>query len=516
MAHVVESRKAASVNPLKMSQPLGAAFAFMGLESCMPVMHGSQGCTSFGLVLLVRHFKEAIPLQTTAMNEATTVMGGFDNLEKAVLNIRQRAKPGLIAICSTGLTETKGDDVEGYLKLIAQRHPETADTQIVYVSTPDYVGAFQDGWAKAVTALVSQLPREQEPRQADRVNVLPGCHLTPGDLEEIRELIEAFGLQACMVPDVSGSLDGHIPDSWLGTTLGGSSLEDMRSLGAAVHTLAIGEQMRPAAEALQARCGVPYTLFDRLTGLRAVDAFVAELMRISGRQPTAKVRRQRSQLVDAMLDAHFHTGHVKVALAAEPDLLWACAQTLSEMGAEVAACVTTTPSPLLEKLPVGEVVIGDLEDLERLSQAAGCDLLMTHSHGRQAAQRLGKPLLRIGIPTFDRVGNSHRCMVGYRGTRQFLYEVANLMMEQIHPHGPNDWPLTPAAEAAATTQARITSGACQSETCADDEGSTTASASGCCGSAAVPAAHVSASIPRLNRQAADPSTLQSRLWAASA
>src|SRR5574343_1340406 len=137
MALVSESKKACAVNPLKMSQPLGAAYAFMGLEGCMPVMHGSQGCTSFGLVLLVRHFKEAIPLQTTAMNEATTIMGGFENVEKALLNIRSRAKPALIAMCSTGLTETKGDDVEGYLKLVQQRHPEVADTAIVYVSTPD-------------------------------------------------------------------------------------------------------------------------------------------------------------------------------------------------------------------------------------------------------------------------------------------------------------------------------------------------------------------------------------------
>lgn len=156
MALVTESKKACAVNPLKMSQPLGAAYAFMGLDSCMPVMHGSQGCTSFGLVLLVRHFKEAIPLQTTAMNEATTIMGGYDNLAKALLNIRQRAKPQLIAICSTGLTETKGDDVEGYLTLARQKHPELADTAIVYVSTPDYVGAFQDGWAKAVEAVINQ------------------------------------------------------------------------------------------------------------------------------------------------------------------------------------------------------------------------------------------------------------------------------------------------------------------------------------------------------------------------
>lgn len=452
MAIVTESKKACAVNPLKMSQPLGAAYAFMGLASCMPLMHGSQGCTSFGLVLLVRHFKEAIPLQTTAMNEATTIMGGYDNLEKALLNIRQRAKPQLIAICSTGLTETKGDDVDASIALARQKHPALDDTEVVYVSTPDYVGAFQDGWAKAVTRLVSTLPATDTPRRAHWVNVLPGSHLSPGDLEELRELIEAFGLRPVFVPDVSGSLDGHIPEDWLGTTLGGTALADLQELGGAAHTLAIGEQMRPAAQALEARCGVPFTLFDRLTGLTATDAFVQKLAALSGRAVPARIRRQRSQLVDAMLDGHFHFGNVKVALAAEPDLLWSAGMMLADMGAELAVAVTTTQSPLLAQLPTGQVVIGDLEDFEQLAQAAGCDLLMTHSHGRQAAERLGKPLLRIGIPMFDRIGNAHICHVGYRGTRSFIYQVGNLLIEQIPHHGPNDWPLPAASLAAATVQ----------------------------------------------------------------
>ena len=61
---------------------------------------------------------------------------------------------------------------------------------------------------------------------------------------------------------------------------------------------------------------------------------------------------------------------------------------------------------------------------------------MTHSHGRQAAERLGKPLFRIGIPMFDRIGNAHICHVGYRGTRNLVYEVGNLMIDQIAHHGP--------------------------------------------------------------------------------
>lgn len=452
MAHVVESRKACTVNPLKMSQPLGASFAFMGLDACMPVMHGSQGCTSFGLVLLVRHFKEAIPLQTTAMNEVTTILGGYENIESALLNIRTRAKPRLIAICSTGLTETKGDDVEGYLQLARQRKPELADTELLYVSTPDYTGGFEDGWRHAATAIVQAFADPAAPRDPMRVNLLPGSHLTPADIEELRELIESFGLSAIVLPDISGSLDGHIPPDWRGTTLGGTTLEDMRAAGGSALTLAIGEQMRDAAQALQTRCGVPFELFERMTGVEACDRFVSALAGLSGRAVPPRLRRQRSQLLDAMLDGHFHLGGVKAAIAAEPDLLLAVAGLLHEMGAELTCCVAPTTSPVLQKVPAETVLIGDLEDFEQ--GAAGCDVLLTHAHGRQAAHRLGKPLLRIGFPIFDHIGNAHRLRVGYRGTRNLVFELANLMIDQIPHHGPQDWPLPPEALRVAQGSAR--------------------------------------------------------------
>jgi nitrogenase molybdenum-iron protein NifN len=214
--------------------------------------------------------------------------------------------------------------------------------------------------------------------------------------------------------------------------------------------------MRPAAEALQRRCGVPCTVFDRLTGLTATDALVRLLSEIAGLPVPPKIRRQRSQLVDAMLDGHFHFGKVRVAVAAEPDLLFAVAMMLTEMGAELAVAVTTTHSPLLERLPVSEVLIGDLDDFERQAEASACDLLLTHSHGRQAAERLGKPLFRIGIPMFDRVGNAHICHVGYRGTRNLVYAVGNLLIEQQPHQGPQDWPLPAAARSAAVAHVPAT------------------------------------------------------------
>jgi nitrogenase molybdenum-iron protein NifN len=451
MAIVTTIKKSCTVNPLKMSQPIGGALAFMGVRKTMPLLHGSQGCTSFGLVLFVRHFKESIPLQTTAMSEVATVLGGYENVEQAILNIYKRTKPELIGICSTGVTEIKGDDVEGFIKLFRKNHPDFADYPLVYVSTPDFAGAFQDGWAKTVTRIIEALvPHGPAVRDQLRVNILPGCHITPGDIDALRDVFDDFGLIPAFLPDLSGSLDGHIPEDFTPTTLGGIGVEEIADMGCAGWTIAIGTQMRGAAEVLRNHTGVPVRLFERLCGLRPNDEFFAFLSEISGKPVPAKYRRQRSQLVDAMLDGHFHTGGRKLAIGAEPDLLFDIGSMLHEMGAEIVAAVSTTSSPVLEKFAADEVLIGDLEDLETRASARGADFLITHAHGRQMAARLGLPFFRIGLPIFDRLGAPHQVSIGYKGTRDLIFAVANLLMEHNEAHReatPDSWRETAQQEA---------------------------------------------------------------------
>ncbi|WP_407185437.1 nitrogenase iron-molybdenum cofactor biosynthesis protein NifN [Bradyrhizobium centrosematis] len=449
MALVLSPSKACAVNPLKMSQPIGGAYAFMGLRGAMPLLHGSQGCTSFGLTLFVRHFKEAIPLQTTAMSEVATVLGGFENLEQAILNISNRAKPKIIGICSTGVTETNGDDVDAYLKLIRSKYPQLAKLPLVYVSTPDFKGAFQDGWEKAVTRMVEVLvdgPSAHGLRDPLKVNVLPGCHLTPGDLDELRVVLEDFGLCASFLPDLAGSLDGHIPDEFTSTTIGGIEVDEIASMGRAGWTIAIGAQMRRPAEVMKAKTGVPFRVFERLCGLGPIDEFMTVLSEISGRPIPLKYRRQRSQLADAMLDAHFHIGGRKLAIGAEPDLLFDLSNLLHDMGAHVTVAVTTTQSEVIQRIKTKQVLIGDLEDLEELAKKRHCDLLITHSHGRQAAARLEVPFHRAGFPTFDRLGAGQRVSVGYRGTRNLIFEIANLVIahrDESERPTPDSWRSTP-------------------------------------------------------------------------
>jgi nitrogenase molybdenum-iron protein NifN len=433
MAKVETGGKNVTVNPLKLSQPLGGATAFMGLEGAMPMLHAAQGCTAFALVLLVRHFREAIPFQTTAMNEVTTILGGLDNLEQAIINVANRAHPKVISICSSGLTEARGEDIRGDLKLIRARHPELADTALVYAKTPDYTGSFQDGWAAAVKAIVEELVEPLPGRNLRQINILAGAHLTPADIEEIRDTAEAFGLAPIILPDISGSLDGHVAESYVPTTLGGTTLADIRRMSRSVVTLALGRQMEAAARCLETRCGVPVEIYPRLTGLLAWDGFIAALARHSGRPVPQAIRRRRSQLLDAMLDGHFYFGGKRIAIAAEPDVLLTLSQFLADMGAHVAVAVSPNQNAVLEHLPAERVLVGDLDDLE---QAAGaCDLIVGNSHARRVAERLGAAFFPAGFPVFDRLGAAHVLAAGYRGTRDLIFSIGNLLMAEHGAQG---------------------------------------------------------------------------------
>ncbi len=109
-----KSTKPLQVNPIKLSQPMGATLAFLGVDRCMPLMHGGQGCTSFTKVYLTRHFCEPIAIQTTAVTDVTAILDGGDySIVEAVKNITAKVTPSLIGLHTTGLTETKGDDIRG-------------------------------------------------------------------------------------------------------------------------------------------------------------------------------------------------------------------------------------------------------------------------------------------------------------------------------------------------------------------------------------------------------------------
>lgn len=443
MAEIIRHPKALAVNPLKSSAPAGAALAFLGIHRAMPVFHGSQGCTAFAKVFFVRHFREPIPLQTTAMDQVATVMNADDNVVQALATVCSKSKPSLVGLATTALAETQGTDIHRLVRNFRERHPQYDTIPVAAVNTPDFTGCLETGYASAVKGILdATVPNTAGTglvgKRKKQVNLILGAHMTPGDVEAIKEWVELFGLRPVAVPDLADSLDGHlIPEDTTPVTLGGTPISELQTLGEAAATIVVGRSLKGAADLLAERTGVPDYRFDGLLGLEACDQLTATLAELAGIAVPEKLERHRAQLQDAMVDTHFMTGLRRVAIAADPDLLLQLSTLLASMGSEIVAAVAPVKAASLASLPTAQAHIGDLEDLEQLARAGGAELLIANSHAAATAARLGVPLLRAGMPQYDLVGGFCKTWVGYRGTRQALFDLANLVLQHhdtIAPH----------------------------------------------------------------------------------
>ncbi|MBW4604766.1 MAG: nitrogenase iron-molybdenum cofactor biosynthesis protein NifN [Calothrix sp. FI2-JRJ7] len=437
MAIVSITNTSVAVNPLKHSQAVGATLAFMGFAGVMPVLHGSPGCSTFAQIPLTQHLGEIIPLSTTGMTEVVTVLGCEENIKQAIISLVHQHHPEILGLCTTGLTETRGDDMARFLKEIRQL-PELNNLPMVLVSTPDFKGSLQDGYAAAVESIVKEIPTVGKPNtQSKQITILASSAFTPGDIQQIKEMCLDLELDPIVLPDLSGLLDIDFNnyDSTNNSTLNravtrsGTTLERLQLVGNSSFTLALGESMRSSARILQQRFKVPYDVFTEFVGLDATDKLLYALFKISGNAVPEKYRIYRRQLQQAMLFTHLKLSCKKVSVALEPDLLWLTIDFLQSMGVSIHAAVTTGRSPLLEKIPIQSVTIGDLEDFEQL--AAGSDLLIANSNASAIAKRLSIPLYHQGIPIFDRLGNIFATKLGYRGAMQYLFDIANEINAQI-------------------------------------------------------------------------------------
>jgi nitrogenase molybdenum-cofactor synthesis protein NifE len=416
--------KNATVNPQKNSPALGATLAYLGIDGMLGLLHGAQGCSTFIRLQLSRHFKESIALNSTSMSEEAAIFGGWENLKLGLNRVMEKFKPAVVGVMTSGLTETMGDDVRSAIVHFREAHPEHDAIPVIHASTPDYCGSMQEGYAAAVEAIVATIPEGGETVKW-QVNLLPGSHLTPAEVEEVASLCEAFGLDPIVIPDISNALDGHIDATVSALSVGGIGINRIRAAGRSEATLYFGDSLADAAEVLKKKFDIPCYGFTSITGLAEVDLLMTTLAALSGRSIPEKFRRWRSRLMDAMVDSHYQFGLKKVALALEADHLKGMTRFLAGLGCEIQVAIAATRTRGLDALPVENLFVGDLEDMEET--AAGADLLVANSNGRQAAKTLGiNAHLRTGMPVFDRLGANQKMWVGYQGTLNLVFEVANI------------------------------------------------------------------------------------------
>jgi len=419
--------KPLQINPIKLSQPMGALLCFLGIKNCMPLMHGAQGCASFSKVFFTRHFSDPIAVQTTAVNDITAVIDGGDySISEAIKNITKKVEPDLVGLFTTGITETKGDDIKGASFLLRKEQLMT------YVHTPDFEGGLESGFAKSIEGIIEQLIKPTQKIDTKKVLIIPNVNFTPIEIEKIKEQISLFGFDCFALPDLSESLDGHLGLKQGALSSGGIAVDDIKNLGDSSVVITIGDSVKKSGEKfLDINENTKHLHFNTISGLINADKFYKEIMEFKGiLKPAPSIVRWRKRLQDALLDTHFAIGGTNVVIALEVDQALSIATTIIEAGAKVKTIVIPTKSNALENLKCKNIVVGDFEDVENFLEDA--DLLISNYHGERIAHKHKKTLLLRGFPNYEIVGNQMLNDTLYEGSCYLLFEIANIINSYNH------------------------------------------------------------------------------------
>ncbi|RQW62102.1 nitrogenase iron-molybdenum cofactor biosynthesis protein NifN [Vibrio viridaestus] len=424
--------------PLKTSPATGATLASMGFQRTIPLMHGSQGCGAFAKVFLIQHLREPIPLQNTAIDQVSAVMGGDENLYEALKLLCEKQGPDMISVMTTGLTEMQGSDIYRVIATFKQQNPQFAATRIVSIHTPDFIGSMQTGYVQAVDSTIRQLVQEPTKRDKQRkqVNVLCSIGCTAADIETLRRYIEAFNLDAVFIPDLSLSLDGHLADpDFSATSTGGTSVLEVEMMSESDLTIVVGPSFESTAKWLNTRFNIPYVNIGMGMTINQTDELIMTLSKLSRHPVPAWITRARKRLQDAMLDSHFLLTNERFVIALEPDLASGYCQLLDSIGTVVSQIVTTVDHAILEQLPAKSIEIGDLSRINMAGNKA--KLLISNTHAAHVVEP-GYPVLRAGYPCHDQFGNMDIKQLGYEGCRERLFALANLLLrhhvDEVAPH----------------------------------------------------------------------------------
>ncbi len=252
-------------NACKLCAPLGASIAFRGIENCIPLIHGSQGCSTYIRRYVISHFKEPIDIASSNFSESSAIFGGGDNLKTALDNLIRQYDPEAIGIATTCLSETIGDDVRLYIDQYRKSKQGGKVPALIHASTPSYQGTHMEGYHEAITATVKAVA--QGGPCDGSVNLIPGF-LSAEDLRHLKEILTAFGITFTMLPDYSETLDGEAWAEYRKLSSGGTPVGIDQGYGKGQATIQLGLSLKglnTAASCLEEKfavravtCGLPY------------------------------------------------------------------------------------------------------------------------------------------------------------------------------------------------------------------------------------------------------------------
>ncbi len=433
----IKERSALVVNPAKTCQPIGAMYAALGIHGCLPHSHGSQGCCSFHRMHLTRHFRDPIVASTSSFTEGACVFGGKSNLKKGIETVFEIYNPDVIAVNTTCLSETIGDDLHEII--FSTKIPE--GKTVIYASTPSYQGSHVTGFANMTKAMVTHLANENKIVDNGKLAIIPG-YVEPSDMTEIKRIMNIIGIPFIMFPDTSGVVNAPNTGKYEMYPEGGVTVEELRDLGNCEGTVAMGKfASEAAAFELEKKCDVEAHITKIPLGIKATDDMIMQLLELTGKSVPKELEVERGQLVDLMVDVHNHYHGKKVAIFGDPDIVIAMTEFAISLGMIPTCVLTGTPGAAFEReinAMLAEAGIegakvkasGDLMTLHQWIQNDPVDMLIGNTYGKYIARAENIPLVRLGFPILDRVGHSYFPTVGYKGAMRIIEKISTAFLDK--------------------------------------------------------------------------------------
>ena len=436
----VKEREGLTINPAKTCQPIGAMYAALGIHGCLPHSHGSQGCCSYHRSTLTRHYKEPVMAATSSFTEGASVFGGQANLLQSVETIFSVYDPEVIAVHSTCLSETIGDDLQQITKKASDDGKIPEGKYVIYASTPSFVGSHVTGYANMVTGMAEQFAVSTGEKN-EQVNIVAGW-MEPSDMREIKDIARVMGAKIVLFPDTSDVLDAPQTGKHEFYPKGGVTIADLKTTGDSKFSIALGcMSAEPAAIALDKKCKVPFETIEIPIGLSATDRFIMSLSKAAGVQVPAEITADRGRLVDVIADMEQYLYGKKVALFGDPDQLIPLAEFLLDLNMKPVHIVSGTPGQRFEKrmreilvrAPYANFKNGMAADMFLLHQwikNEPVDLLIGNTYGKYIARDEDIPFVRFGFPILDRIGHSYFPSVGYKGGLRLVEKILGVLLDR--------------------------------------------------------------------------------------
>ncbi len=430
-----------NVNPCNMCMPMGAAGVFKGIEQCMVLMHGSQGCSTYIRRHMATHYNEPVDIASSSLNEKGTVYGGANNLKKALQNVIKQYQPRVIGISTTCLAETIGENVDAIVtEFLEEENIKGVD--IVSVSSPGYGGSHYAGHYRTARKVVEHFAEGGV--RMKNVNVIVGS-MSPGDIRHLKDILGAFGIRYTLFPDISQTLDGEYADKYSRIPYGGTKVSELKEMGRATATIEFGKMVEDEDSPgvyLKKRFGIPLFRLPLPVGLKNSDELMDLLCNLTGRMQPDSIRHARGRYLDAMVDSHKYNAKGKPGIFGDPELVYGAAALCLENG--MSPCVAAS-GPANKKIIPALKSLGeeygrtfamledtDYEKIAEIVRDCGANLLIGPSDGAFMTEKYRIPLIRAGFPVHDRMGMQRRVYIGYEGSMNLMDILTNTLLEMKH------------------------------------------------------------------------------------